>query len=127
MSEQNNNMMYEDILTEYDKKIEVDIFTLILTELESYHNKFVDLYDDSVIYFVIDDFVYGYTSFKSMFGDLPTIWFEDCVFGIEEGLNGRPNLVKSDIEIDEDYEILEHEDLLELYTVLSMMNRIEKN
>jgi len=114
--------MNEDELNIINDK-EQEIIKLIKKEIYNYNKKFINV-KEGCAYFIIDDVIYGYCILKGAdFNDIPFIWLEDADFQIKKS-EGPDILFKG---VTKDYILLGYEDLLELYTLINMENKLQKN
>lgn len=114
--------MNEDELQNISEK-EQEVLKLIKKEIYSYSKKYINI-KEGCAYFIIDGAIYGYCILKGdAFQDIPFIWLEDADYQIKPS-EGPDILFKGHTK---DYVLLNYEDLLELYTLLNMENKLQKN
>lgn len=99
---------------------EQEVLQHIKKEIYKYKKKFINI-NEGAAYFIIDDVIYGYCILKGdVFEDIPFIWLEDAEYQIKSS-EGSDLLFKGHTK---DYLLLKYEDLLELYTLINMKNKL---
>ena len=105
-----------------NKEKNIEILRLIKKELYKYDKKYININEGSV-YFIIDEILYGYSVLKNEnLENIPFVWLENSDYQIKSS-DGPDILYKG---YTQSYMLLEYEDMLELYTLINMENKLLK-